>query len=259
MRLLLISLFCLFVNTTLISESSTDLIEPARIEDKDGFTNVREEPNLNSEIQYKIKQDHIFWVIDYSGKYGFNQKDFKNWCLIRYYDVSKNKNNTEIKWQYKTGYIHKSRVKLIKGMKEFSIKDIEHEKHKVLSDQNTEIEITFEQIDFTKHVLEEKNKKFTIDGLVPWGIDGYPAEYKNYLNKTIINSIEIKTSSNKQKLPESSINNLYWISYDKIKAYRDGTKCYLYLSGGNASTPYEAIWVFNNNSFQNVYCMYLNI
>ncbi|MDR1730202.1 MAG: SH3 domain-containing protein [Prevotellaceae bacterium] len=69
----------------------------AFINDPDGYTNVREQPNSSSPILYKIKKDESFYVI--------TDLINDNWYKIALYE-----NKTK---SYEGGYIHKSKIKII--------------------------------------------------------------------------------------------------------------------------------------------------
>lgn len=77
----------------------------AKIKDPDGYTNVRFEPSIKSEVFYTIKENEEFIVSD-----GFMEdKNPKGWYYVIKYDEKK---NDEV-INHSDGYIHASRVEIL--------------------------------------------------------------------------------------------------------------------------------------------------
>lgn len=82
----------------------------AIIDDDDGFTNVRLQPNSNSEIIYKLSRDEVF-LYDIL-------KSQNEW--IRIY-INENKFNLDVcDQEYIIGYIHRSRLKPIESLQKYT-------------------------------------------------------------------------------------------------------------------------------------------
>lgn len=96
--------------------------EFAIIQDKDGFSNVRKEPNLKSEIAGTIKNDELIFV--------FDNEENKNWFMVESSKI--------------TGFVHKSRVNRLKSYSE------------ITPSNQSENNIRFKNNDFSIDIFSEK-------------------------------------------------------------------------------------------------------
>ncbi|MBQ4818611.1 hypothetical protein [Aquimarina sp. MMG016] len=84
----------------------------AIIKDKDGYTNVRKEPNINSKVIYKLKDSEVFIYED------SDTAENSNWIAV---NIFKNKFSIESgNDQLLLGYIHKSRLYPLEKLKAYN-------------------------------------------------------------------------------------------------------------------------------------------
>ncbi len=78
------------------SSTSGD-VKMAEIVDSDGYVNIRSQPNSSSRILMTLSSGNIVWV---------EEIENSNWLIVRKYDTPNGI------CRYRSGYIHKSRIKL---------------------------------------------------------------------------------------------------------------------------------------------------
>jgi hypothetical protein len=207
-----------------------DLHGYAIIEDKDGFTNIRQEPNAKSKIVGTIKEDDIF--------YYFSDKGQKEWYSIY------RKNNK------KSGYVHKSRVKSL-----VSLPYVVHKKavKDTLFFKNDSIDakIIINTFIPKQHKIEKKNNFiFKIDGKEPRGRDGG-------LPNTGIKNIQVKIGDNVVDIPQSELDDLFQPSFGTPTIYIGQKETiFLEMSGGDGAGYYEVAFVIKNRKYVKRYVFY---
>ena len=125
----------------------------AIIKDKDGFTNVREFPNGQSEIIYKLLENKVFW-------FDFEQNaDTSNWISVY---IPKNNYSFDCSDpNYIQGFIHKSRLLPLDSMEIYNKPDFY-------------LCYFLQPFDSTNRIIERQDMKWviSIDGSAVWGTDG---------------------------------------------------------------------------------------
>jgi Bacterial SH3 domain len=203
----------------------------AIIDDKDGFTNVREEPNVKSKIVGKIKEGELFFC--------FSNEKHKDWFAV---DV-KNNNNL-------SGYVHKSRIKFVEELpklkKRKSIKDTIYIKNDSIS-----LKMVIGDFKSAKHKLTKDNNFITkIDGKRPMGVDGG-------LPKTELQSIQLTMGDEVIDVPKSELNDLYQISFVSPDVYLgQNGDIYFTMANGDGAGSYVAAFAFKNKKFVSRYVFY---
>jgi Bacterial SH3 domain len=201
------------------------------IDDKDGFTNVREEPNVKSKIVGKIKEGELF--------FSFENEKHKDW-----YAVDFKQNNTV------SGYVHRSRVKFIEKLSKVkyrkTIKDTFYIKNDSIS-----LKMIIGDFITTKHKLTKSNTVITkIDGKRPMGVDGG-------LPKTELKSIQLKIGNEVIDVPKSELNDLYQISFVSPDVYLgQNGDIYFTMANGDGAGGYVAAFTFKNKKFVSRYVFY---
>lgn len=199
----------------------------AIIKDKDGFTNIRKEPDAKSKIIGTIKNDELF--------YYFIDKSDEEWCSISF------------KENKISGYVHKSRVKplakLPRVVHKKAVKD-------TLSFKNDSIDakIIINTFMPKKHKIEKKdNFIYKIDGKIPLGTDGG-------LPNTGIQSIQIKIGDDIVAIPQNELNDLFQASLVAPVIYigLNGT-LFLEICGGDGAGYYEVAFVIKDKKFAKRY------
>ena len=149
----------------LITQSINLFGQVAIIKDKDGFTNVRSEPNGKSEIIYKIFDNEVFWY-DYE-----DNVDKNEWIPIF---IPKNDYSfccTDPDWL--NGFIHKSRLQPLNELESYKNSDFK-------------FKYDIQPFDSTNKIIDRQEGKWVvfIEGRPVWGEDGdFP--------DTQINGIEV--------------------------------------------------------------------
>ena len=227
MRILLPCIFLVFISFCANAQLGI-------IQDPDGFVNVRDQANTQSQIQDTLKNGHVIYHLQ-------DNETKNNWLLVDYH---KGKDHLQ-------GYIHKSRILYIRDMTPF--KTITANDTLFKGDLN-DLQITVKSGTFVKAgrkildqtPLEEHRNIVAIDGKEPWGNDGRMprSEYK---------SIQFKSGAQTLNFPKSSFNDLFEVnSLKHITVAFDKTtgKVYIEAMNSDAAGSYEVVWIINNNKIE---------
>ncbi|REC59936.1 hypothetical protein DRF65_23805 [Chryseobacterium pennae] len=181
----------------------------AKIVDKDGYVNLRENPDTKSKIIGKINSDEIVYTFEMD-------KANKNWLNVYYDDKT-------------AGYINSSKVKLIDSY-EVILPITKDENKAIFKSGNIKVDIISEKFNY------KENKKFfsssnyngqkTEDkykGNLIWGTDGT-------IPKTHYKSITVQVKDKKIQIPNKEIENLFNISNEFTTCYYDRKNDTLYLT-----------------------------
>jgi hypothetical protein len=203
----------------------------AIIDDKDGFTNIREEPNMKSKIVGNVKEGELFFC--------FSNEKHKDWFAV---DV---KNNYNL-----SGYVHKSRIKFVEELpklkKRKSIKDTIYIKNDSIT-----LKMVIGDFKSAKHKLTKDNNFISkIDGKRPMGVDGG-------LPKTELQSIQLTIGGEVIDVPKSELNDLYEPNFEKASVYlAQNGNIYFTMSNSDGAGGYEVAFVFKDKKFQQRYVFY---
>lgn len=215
-KLILLVSFCVF--------STAAHADFAVIQDKDGFVNVRKEPDASATIAYKITNEP-FYVL-HKSKNGF------------YEILSKNHNGLDESY-----FIHKSRVQFVKSFSKLTSSYNSTGDSTELKGFGYLINLSSKPFSKENHNMSfEKNDNFSLaalDGFTKfWGSDGAVPymEYKVFDIKYLGQSISI-TNKIKGDLFNPTIKN--------SKAYFDKLtkKLYLILENGDGAGVYHVVFV----------------
>lgn len=186
------------------------------IKDKDGYTNVRSEPNSKSKILYKLMDCEAFW---------FNEDLEGNWVEVFIPSDKFSMEYTNENASMISGYIHKSRLQKISSLSLAS---------------NKEIQFNVEYVNFEKgnHIIEkEKDFVTKIDGRTIWGTDGnYP--------KQEIKNIDLVLKGKNVDIHRVFYMNLFEC-YDDIPVYKKGSTYFVYQFCSDGAGGYELLWVID--------------
>ncbi|WP_454880353.1 hypothetical protein [Sphingobacterium detergens] len=188
----------------------------AKIIDKDGYVNVREQATLNSAIVSKIAADEIV--------YAFPDEQFGNWVIVDYTD-NQEKNIT--------GYVHNSRIKFVGSY--MQIPNISFDDNSTtFRSKDVDVEIRSNKFDY------EKNKKYfssttyedytvtdKFKGQKLWGTDGEtPTSHYTSIKATI--------KGRSVQIPEKEIENLFNVNNEFAACYYDDRNDILYITSVNS-------------------------
>ncbi len=184
---LCLPVFCLF---SLVTVSAGEPDEFCIVQDSDGYTNVREKPDLKSKVIAKVDHGQIVWI--YAGA-------VKKWPNVIFMDRE---------GKERAGFIHASRVKPLTDFESITGKVSEEDQAEVFEKGELNVRIEIEPFDLEgreltyKEVSEDERYLIEIDGSEYWGTDGgMPREqYKKIViqqgEKTIV-------------LPGEALKNLF--------------------------------------------------
>lgn len=195
----------------------------AIIQDKDGYTNVREKPDIQSKILYKLHDNEVFFYYDET----FDSQDSNNDWINVMIPVSKfsiqRVNENDI-----YGYIHKSRLKPLNELETienpnkqliFTIGKIDNSVRSVMNDS---IEPKGGQYLYQLTQVKKIDLKWE-DEIIP-------------LSKMLFQDLNNMTNKTGE-LKSSSIG---------FKTYRKDNVYFIHQKCGDGEYYYEIVWVLEN-------------
>lgn len=191
----------------------------AKIVDKDGYVNIRENADPNSKVIGKINSDEIVYIFE---------PDNKNWVNV---------NN---------GYIHNSRIKYIESYE--PVRAVVRSENKAqFASVNIKVNITSGKFNFKEN---EKDFSSTMQedlykGQKAWGIDGT-------IPKTHYTSITIQIGNKTVPIPAKEIENLFDVSNKSTNCYYDRTNDILYISmlNSDGAGAYVALFTIEKGKYK---------
>lgn len=195
----------------------------AKIVDKGGYVNLRENPDVKSKITGKINSDEIVYTFEID-------KADKNWLNVYYDDKT-------------TGFINSSKVKLIDSY-EVILPITKDENKAIFKSGNIKVDIITEKFNY------KDNKKFfsssnyggqkiedKYKGNLIWGTDGTAP-------KTHYRSIIVQVKDKKVQIPNKEIENLFNASNEFTTCYYDRKNDTIYITmiNSEAAGAYVALF-----------------
>jgi len=189
----------------------------ATISDKDGWTYLRSEPNINSSVLLKVYENEVFW-------YEPTVNTETEWVRIH---VPKNKFCLGTKKMDNiVGFIHQSRLKRIEELNK--------------PDSN-EISFTYllSKFDTNNRVIDKEDNKWItqIDGRPVWGTDGG-------LPKVQVDSINLAIKGKTHVVNRVLFNDLFECT-NKFKIFKNKGTYFIYQWNSDGAGFYEIVWVIN--------------
>jgi hypothetical protein len=208
--------------------STVTYAQLAVIRDNDGFSNIRQEPNNDSEIIDTISNDRLVFCFEEEAK--------GNWLPVDY--------NKDGKTQ--SGYIHKSRVVYLDSLDKFQVATINDS---ILTLQYKSLQVTMRigkfntkgrTIKYEKPESEQQYVK-SIDGKFPWGTDGNipRKEYK---------FIQLKSGKKLLTAKKTFYSNLFEPNLDMTTAYINKLTNTLFIAAMNSDGAggYVVVWIIKD-------------
>ncbi len=203
----------------------------AKIVDKDGYVNVRENADAKSKIVGKVNSDEIVYA------YEPDEKN-KNWLNVYYNDKI-------------IGYIHSSRVQLIESYEPVS-PIVRNENKAVFKSGNIKVDIIsgkfnykenkkfFSSSDYNGQKIEDKYK-----GQPIWGTDGT-------IPQTYYQSITVQIGDKKVQIPNREIENLFNPNNEFTECHFDRKNDTLYITTINSDGAggYVALFKIVNGEYK---------
>lgn len=203
-------LFCIVFNAS--------FGQVAIIQDNDGYSNVRFARNSKSEIIYKLKTSVVFFYVE--DEYN---NETKEWVKVL---IPKNKFSLDCPSKYIEGYIHKSRIKPLKELDKFNGSNFSFKLKSIPFEKEDKI------IDYV-----DKKYVFSINGLVPFGIDGN-------IPKLEIEQIDITLNDKKIDVSSALIMDLFECK-DNATVYKVDTTYFVYQNCSDGAGFYELVWAID--------------
>ncbi|WP_210462323.1 hypothetical protein [Rufibacter roseolus] len=205
----------------LLLTSAVAEAQVAIINDKDGFTNVREQPNGQSEIIYRISNNEVFW-------YG-EEEDKGEWVTVY---IPKNKfsfSSTQL--DYLQGFIHKSRLLHLEKVQSYKGTDFS-------------FEYVIEPFALKNRIVDKQEGKWVtaIDGRPVWGTDGnFP--------RTQVKDIKVKIAGRPIVLSKAFFEDIYECT-NTFKIYQNGDTYFVYQWNSDGAGSYQIVWVFTKTGLK---------
>lgn len=187
------------------------------VQDKDGFVNVRELENANSQVLTKIKTGTILPIDPESIN--------PNWILVEY--------KPEM-----NGYIYHDRIKNIEDFETISPSSISNNKIE-FSTSDYKVLIETQKFNSKNHRIKKENDFiYEIDDKQALGIDGMMPTIE-------IKSFNILYKNQPIEFPKSYYTTLYNTQIDSFKlAYNQSLdQYYLYGTFSDGAASFDAVWV----------------
>lgn len=206
----------------------------AKIIDKDGYVNVREQATVHSAVVSKIAANEIVYV--------FTDEQFGDWVIVDYTD-NQNKNIT--------GYVHHSRIKFVESYPQIPTMTFDESTATFIAMDIT-VEIRSEKFDY------EKNKKYfsstTYEGYTMvdkfkgrklWGTDGgIPTSH--YI------SIKATIKGKTVQIPDKEIESLFNVNNEFATCYYDDLNDTLYINSvnGDGAGGYAVLFTIEKGKYK---------
>ena len=206
----------LFILTML---SATNIVgQIGLIKDKDGWTNVRAEPNGSAEVIHRIKVGELFWY------------DFEvNIEKVEWIEVYVPKDNFTL-----NGYEGKSYVGFIHSSRLIELSELEQ-----YEGDNFKFEYFISEFDSTGRVFTYQDNKWpiAIDNRFMWGTDGY-------FPYSQLDSIIITLDNQLIDVDKSLYDDLFNVRTD-MEIYRIEDLYVVYHWNSDGAGGYEIAWVID--------------
>ncbi|MCD9854889.1 hypothetical protein LUD75_09245 [Epilithonimonas sp. JDS] len=208
------------------------------INDKDGFTNVRQKADQNSKIIGKIMEGQAFAIDSFVED---EENKSKNWTAVQLpTNVDKNLTFIRFEGEEKTGYIHKSRLVELETLPKFEINEVN-------PNQVTHYYKDFE-IEIETQVFRKSDHQITRSEKGHYIIDGKRA-YPYYGGESPeIKSIKIKSKNQIFEIPKIAFKNLMMTNARNTTVYKgNNEELYIVFNAGDGADFYQIIFCIKSN------------
>ena len=214
----------------LVFLAKTTFGQVAIIQDKDGFTNVRNKPSSESEIIYKLIDNEAFFYYEDS----FGDTENTDWIYVM---IPKNKFSVQWSYGYYYGYIHKSRLKPISQLENVTEPD------QILKFTISKVNIKDKR---QGKVMVEGEEVYLINGLGYYGVEiGLEASYD-------ISSLELIDKGQVIPQPPILYLDLYNVSFvegeyksdtRRFETYKNGEVTFVHQECADGAGHCRIVWV----------------
>jgi hypothetical protein len=196
----------------------------AIIKDKDGYVNVRKEPNGTSQIIHKILNNEVFW---YQYEEGMEIKG--EWIAV--YIPKNDLSLASTQPEYIQGYIHRSRLLHLDKLEPYQGKEFH-------------FEYVVKPFFTGNRIVDKRDGRWVvaIDGRPVWGTDGdFP--------RTQVESISVSLDG--KKIPVSRV--LYSDIYEctnEFQVFMNGDTYFVYQANSDGAGSYQIVWAFTKDGLK---------
>ena len=203
----------------------------AKIVDKDGYVNVREKGNVNSNVIGKLKYGQTVFIFE----------DLETeWLEVNY----KDENDKKL-----SGYVHRSRIKYINTLENIpSAIENENGVNFILRDIVVEIKTgKFNNEQNKKYFSKDEQGSDIYKGKFMLGTEGYITEAK-----TFYKSITARIGNYSIQIPDNEIEDLFNANNNYAECYFDqiDNSLYLHLSNSDGAGSYVTLFIIHNNKYK---------
>lgn len=216
------------------------------INDKDGYTNVREEASVSSPIQGKVYSHQVFYIPDFADPSN-NMQEI--WYSVGYEKIN---NSYSLSETTNSGYIHSSRILPLTKINRLSKRTLS-DNRLILSNDSISVIFTEEPFNEADHTIKRHPEGWlaAIDGQNPWGTDGTMPE-------TSLASISISYKNEIYSLPKAALSKVYELSFaeDRCGVFIDRDNAlYIVMVNGDGAGAYLAIWTIVDKKLETMSLM----
>jgi len=209
----------------------------AIINDKDGFVNVRKEPNVKSAIVGKLYVDDIF---------GVDEDDNVDVKKLEWLKIYKQDEHHGLQ-----GYIHASRnfflsnFKTIRNLRIYSDSCVCRNDSLTVTIKSAHFKAHYHKLSYTvgdktQHIATTLDK---IDGNHIWGTDGG-------MPKRAITSLKVIIDGFKIDIPKKAFDDLYEPNYSTATVYLGiNNTIYIKMDNSDGAGGYAVIWIIKNGKY----------
>ncbi|TPE44901.1 hypothetical protein [Pontibacter mangrovi] len=206
----------------LLLNFTTAQAQVAIIQDKDGFTSVREKPSSKAQIIHQLKPNEVFW-------YNYDENNANgDWVAVfiptNKYSLNGNLCSTQ---PYFTGYIHKSKLLPLDKLKPY-----------------TSLGFTFhystKKFDPNSHYIDYRDGKIVtaVDGRHPWGTDGN-------MPVTEVEAMVVSVNGKSIDVPKHLYMDIFECD-NEFQVYENGDTYFVHQWNSDGAGAYEIVWVLTN-------------
>ena len=207
--------------------------------DRDGYTNIRQLPGINSKIIGTIVEGEVFAIASYTQD---EENKSADWIAINFPTGNSKSVENMIKFsgEEQLGYIHKSRLMKLEDLSVLKRKEINSSK---LIHQDEVLEVTIETQTFLPKdhkIVQQKEGNYLIDG---------QNAFRYYGGETTeIKSITLKSIDKNQIFSPTTFKNLFGVSALNTKVYKGKkNEYYIEFDAGDGADSYNIIYCWKND------------
>ena len=195
----------------------------ATIQDPDGWTNVREKPDNESDIIHKVYENEVFWY-DYEST-DREQDWISIYILKNDFSLEKSEPN------FIVGFIHKSRLLPLKELKPYT-------------EENFSFKYATSEFKLRNRIVDKHEGKWIskFDGRPIWGVDGgYP--------RMQIDAIDVSIDGIKIQIHKVFYSDIFECD-NTFTIYKNKDTYFVHQWNSDGAGAYEIVWVLDKTGLK---------